>query len=165
MHRRRIPGEIVDGRWPGLYRLRFNLEGADKVSIIIPSVAGPDALRDCVRSIEEGTSYRNYEVVVIDTGCLDEDTSGYLGSRSHRLISSKDSLESLTADQPWCRAMPRAHTSCYFMDDTRVISDDWITSMLGFCRQPEMGAVGAKLFDRKDCINVLQRVCLGHLRG
>ena len=33
--------------------------------------------------------------------------------------------------------------------DTEVISADWIIRMLGFCRQPEIGAVGAKLLDRK----------------
>ena len=34
--------------WRGHYRVRFNLEGSEKVSIMIPNLGRPDALRACV---------------------------------------------------------------------------------------------------------------------
>ena len=39
--RRRIPGEIVHGHWLGYYRVRFNFEGTDKVSIVISNPGKP----------------------------------------------------------------------------------------------------------------------------
>jgi GT2 family glycosyltransferase len=147
LNRRRIPAEIVHGKWRGCYRVRFNLDGTDKVSIVVSDLATPDALVACVRAIEEKTSYRNYEVLVADNRRLDADSTGYLESRSCRIISidesaSQSRLINLTAG----RALGE-----YLLlvdGDTEVISADWMTFMLGFCRQPEIGAVGAKLLYR-----------------
>ena len=86
LDRRRIPGEIVDGRWLSCYRVRFNLEGSDQVSIVIPDLDTPDALKACIRTIEEKTSYRNYEVIVVDNRRLDSDTRNYLESRRCELF-------------------------------------------------------------------------------
>jgi GT2 family glycosyltransferase len=145
--RRRIPGEIVPGEWRGYYRVRFNLEGADKVSIVIPNLGRPDALRACVRTIEEKTSYRNYEVIVIDNRRHDADTRNYLASRPYRVISVEGS-SNLSRLINAGAAGARGAYLLVLHDDTEVISAEWITAMLGFCRQPEIGAVGAKLLFR-----------------
>ena len=71
LDRRRVPGEVFHGEWRGHYRVRFNLEGSEKVSIVILNPGGADAVRACVRAIEEKTSYRNYEVIVVDDLRLD----------------------------------------------------------------------------------------------
>ena len=112
--RRRIPGEIVHGDRLGSYRVRFNLEGADRVSIVIPYLARPDALRACVRTIEEKTSYRNYEVIVVDKRRLDADTRNYLDVP---VLSNH-----FSRDRPVCRIwstsvprMPRVPTFCSCM--------------------------------------------------
>jgi GT2 family glycosyltransferase len=127
LERRRIPGKVSDGAWRGSYRIRFKLDGMDKVSIVVANPSSPDALKNCVRSIEERSSYRNYELV------LPEDTETDNLSRAMN------------------RGAVRAQGDYLLLlcADTEVISPDWIASMLGFCRDPEIGAVGAKLLDRK----------------
>jgi O-antigen biosynthesis protein len=162
LSRRGIPGEMLHGEWRGYYRVRFNLEGTDKVSIVIPNLGRPGALRACIRTIKEKTSYPNYEVIVVDNRSLDEDTWNYLASRSCRIISvdESSSLSRLIS-------LGAAHAQgAYLMllhGDTEVISADWITAMLGFCRQREIGAVGAKLLYRSGRIQHIG-VVLG-LRG
>ena len=145
--RRRIPGEIVFGQRHGYYRVRFNLEGTDKVSIVISDPAPSNALTACVRAIEERTSYRNYEVIVVDNRHLDADTRNYLESRSCRIISANE-RSNLSRLVNLGAAHAQGEHLLLLHADTEVISPDWVTSMLGFCKQPEIGAVGAKLLYR-----------------
>ena len=159
--RRRIPGEIIHGDRLGSYRVRFNLNGADRVSIVIPNLARPDDLRTCVRTIEEKTSYLNYEVIVVDKRSLDGDTRNYLDSRSCRTISADSS--SLSHMINLGAAHAQGAYLLFLHGDTAVISPEWITAMVGFCRQQEIGAVGARLLYRTGRIQHIG-VVLG-LRG
>jgi GT2 family glycosyltransferase/SAM-dependent methyltransferase len=145
--RRRIPGEIVSGKWPAFYRIRFKLEGTDKVSIIIPSLVRSDTLMACIRSIEKKTSYRNYEIIVVENGGLDPGTKQYLLSKSHGVISADESFN-ISALINRGAAQASGTYLLLLHDDVEVISSDWVTSMLGFCRLPGIGAVGAKLLYR-----------------
>jgi GT2 family glycosyltransferase len=126
LERRRIYGKVCDGAWRGSYRIRFELDGTEKVSIIIANLGGPEVLKNCVRSIEQRTLYRNYEMI------FPEGTEG--------------------SNLSWIINRGAAHAQGDYLlllhADTEVISGDWITSMLGFCRDHEIGAVGAKLLDR-----------------
>jgi GT2 family glycosyltransferase len=144
--RRRIPGEIIPGDRLGSYRVRFNLKGADRVSVVIPNLARPDALRACVRTIEEKTSYRNYEMIIVDNRRLDADTRKYLASRSCRIISAESS--SLSHLINFGAVHAQGAYLLFLHGDTEVISPEWITAMVGFCRQEEIGAVGARLLYR-----------------
>ena len=50
--------------FPTIYRIRYGLRGADKVSVLLPAVSDTAALEQCVDSILEKTAYPNYEIVV-----------------------------------------------------------------------------------------------------
>jgi GT2 family glycosyltransferase len=145
--RRAIPGEIVHGDWRGYYRVRFNLEGTEKVSIIISNPSKLDALAACIKSIGEKTAYRNFEVIVTGDRCLEADTRKFLESRGCRIISIDESSSPSKRINVGAAQAQGAYL-LLLHGDTEVISADWIVSMLGFCRQQGIGAVGAKLFDR-----------------
>ena len=147
LNRSRAEAEIVHGDWRGLYRVRFNLQGDDKVSIVMPDFSRAEALRCCVRAIEEKTSYGNYEVMVVDGGGLDAELREDLESRGHRIISAEKSSSlsrriNLGASQAQSPYLVLLH------GDAEVISSEWMTAMLGFCKQAKIGAVGAKLRQR-----------------
>ena len=147
LNRRRIPGESVDGKWPLHHSVRFRLDDTEKVSIIIPDLDRVEALRSCVDSVVEKTSYRNYEVIVVDNRHLEDETKNYLTSKSCRIILADESSSSSRLIN-----VGAAHAQGGYLlllhGDTEVISADWVTGMLGFCRQPEIGTVGAKLLSR-----------------
>jgi GT2 family glycosyltransferase len=151
LSRRRIPGDAIDGKWPTSYRIRFKFEGTDKVSIIIPNVGKPDALIACIKSIEQRTAYQNYEIIVVGNRDLDSVTKQYLLSRNHTIISVE---ESLNISRLLNRGATQAAGTYLLLlhDGTEVISPDWMTSILGFCRLSGVGAVGAKLLYRTDCL-------------
>jgi GT2 family glycosyltransferase len=149
--RRKISAEIADGIWGGHYQIRFNLPNTEKVSVVILATGQPDHLRTCITSIENKTSYQNYEVIVIESQSISTDLKQYLFSRSHRVVSSQEQFNSSRLIN-----LGAEHASGTYLlllhDDTEIISEGWITSMLGFCRQTEVGVVGAKLLYRNGLI-------------
>ena len=151
LSRTRVSGEAVTGKWPTSYRIQFKFDAADKVSIIIPYVNKPDSLMACIESVKQRTSYQNYEIFVVGNRDLDSVTRQYFLSRNQTIISVEGSLNisrllNRGATQAEGRYLLLLH------DDTEVISPDWMTSMLGFCRLSGVGAVGAKLLYRTGCL-------------
>jgi O-antigen biosynthesis protein len=151
LDRRQISAEIIDGIWPTHYKIRFNLPCTEKVSIVILASGQPDPLRTCITSIENKASYPNYEVIVVENQSIDMDLRQYLSSRSHRVVSSQEPFNSSRLINLGAKHASGAYL-LLLHDDTEVISAGWITSMLGFCRQKEVGVVGAKLLYRNDLI-------------
>lgn len=151
LDRRQISAQILDGRSRTHYQIRFNLSGTEKVSIVILGSRQSNTLRSCIKSIEKKTLYSNYEIIVVENQSLDIDVRQYLSLRSHKAVSSREPFNvsqmiNLAAKDTIGSYLLLLH------DDTEVISADWITSMLGFCRQKEVGVVGGKLLYRNDLI-------------
>ena len=151
LERRKISGRIMDGSQLGQYRIRFNLQEDEKVSIVIPNAGDPGRLNACLASIQGKTSYSNYEVIVVDHGDVGGGVGRELSSRLHRIVSSQGTFHSsglinLGAKNASGKYLLLLHA------DTEVISPDWIGAMLGFCRQEEVGAVGAKLLHRSGLV-------------
>jgi GT2 family glycosyltransferase len=151
LERRQISGKVSDGHFLSWYRIKFNLSGAEKVSIVILASDRPHQLQKCITSIQNKTLYSNCEVVVVHGVNKDPAMEGYLSSLSHKVVSFEDGFNS----SQLINLGSRHATGDYLLllhDDTEIISPDWITSMLGFCEQKEIGAVGAKLLDRNNLI-------------
>jgi GT2 family glycosyltransferase len=149
--RRQIPGEILSGEAPGSYRIRFHLGDVGTVSIIVISTGEGDILRECINSIEKKTSYPNYEIVVVQAQRIESVVRQYLLSTSCRVLA----FDGGQNRSRMINSAARLATGTYLVllhDDTEVIAKDWITSMLGFCRQEEIGVVGAKLIYRNEQI-------------
>jgi GT2 family glycosyltransferase len=144
---RKIHGEILDGTVCSHYRIRFNIPHTEKVSIVIANTAKFELLQKCIASIETSTSYSNYEVIVVDYETMEPASREFLLSRSHRVVTYRGSGNS----SHMINFGARHAIGNYLLllhGDTEVVSADWITSMLGFCRLSEIGVVGAKLIDR-----------------
>src|SRR5581483_7521476 len=57
-----------------MWRVSYRIEKSPRVSIIIPTKDLPEIIEQCLRSIREKTSYRNYEVLIVDTGSVNAKT-------------------------------------------------------------------------------------------
>ncbi len=145
LERRRVKGRIDDTAFASRYRTRYHLVGQPKVSIVIPTKDGFPLLRRCITSILERTTYRNYELVVIDNQSSDGETLGYLASLPARLIRYPHRFNyarmlNLAASTTACDAL------LFLNNDTEIISPDWIEALLEHAMRPEVGAVGGRLY-------------------
>ncbi|PVZ70233.1 glycosyltransferase family 2 protein [Pelagibaculum spongiae] len=118
------------------------------VSIVIPTRNGGGILKKCVDSILNKTSYKNYEIILIDNQSDDALTLSLL-----KQYSKLDKIRVLEYDRPFNYsainnfAVEYANGSVLGLlnDDVEVISDDWLSHMLHWLSQPGSGCVGAKL--------------------
>ncbi len=141
----RITLEAVCG---GVYYLpRFAVQAGALVSILIPTRNHVDILRRCINSLAK-TTYKNYEIVIIDNQTNDEATLRYL-----RAVKRSNVARVLCYDHPfnyaalhnWAVPHARGEFLCLLNNDTEVISSEWLGAMLGLAQRPGVGAIGAKL--------------------
>jgi GT2 family glycosyltransferase len=142
---------VQEGLVPGRWRVRYPLPSDLRVSIIIASGGNTDVLETNLRALAAKTSYRNYEVVVIDNSKHDRvfdrlrsSTVKYIDWRHKPFNYSRINNEAARrCDSP---------VLLFLNDDTEVIAPDWLESMVELIARPEVGAVGAKLVYPNGCI-------------
>lgn len=142
--RQGIKGRVEDGPYAGYYRIRYEIIGEPKISIIIPTRDRVDLLKTCIDSIRRLSTYKNYELVVVDNDSVEPATIEYLNSFGGRVISHPGEFN-------FSRIINFAaeHVDGEYLlllnNDTEVVTPDWIESMLEHAQRPEVGAVGARL--------------------
>lgn len=138
----------VEGSPTG-YRVRYGLPSpAPLVSLIIPTRNGQELLQTCIQSIQQKTTYPNYEILIIDNGSDDKGTLDYLSE-----LSALPGISVIRDDRPFNfaalnnTAVRKASGEIIGLvnNDIEVITPGWLTDMVGLATQPGVGAVGAKL--------------------
>ncbi len=107
------------------------------------------------KSIREKTTYGNYEILVVDNGSMEEETLAYFCE-----LKKAKNVRVLRYDKPFNYsainnfAVGKAKGSIVGLvnNDIEVISPDWLTEMVSWAVQPDVGCVGAKLYYANDTI-------------
>ncbi|NER79463.1 MAG: glycosyltransferase family 2 protein [Leptolyngbya sp. SIO1D8] len=137
---------------PGFFRVRRHIQHKPLVSIVIPS-AGTELkigtqqvclLEQCLQSIRHSSTYQNFEIILVDGYDIPE---AILES-----IQAPD-LKLVRCDQPFNFSQrmnlgakaAKGEMLLMLNDDMKVVTPDWIESMLELAQQKEIAAVGAKL--------------------
>ncbi|MDV6227813.1 glycosyltransferase family 2 protein [Nitratireductor aquimarinus] len=132
------------------YRVRFCVpDPAPLVSLIIPTRDNVRLLKRCISSIQSRTSYKNYEIIIVDNGSSDQETLAYLQE-----LSDAKTSKVLVLDIPfnYSRLNNLAVRHCggeilaLINDDIEVISPGWLSEMVSWAAQENVGCVGAKLY-------------------
>lgn len=140
------------------YSIRFALKNKNaKVSIIIPSRNKSDLLRKCLRSIERKSTYRNFEIIVIDNN---SDQGDFFSLMKQYSRQSKTQFKCVRDDGVFNFSrlinLGRKNASGEFLvllnNDTEVISPDWLEAMMEHVQRKEIGVAGAKLLYDNDTI-------------
>ena len=144
LERRGYRGTVLDAAWIGHYRVKFQLAQPALVSIIIPTRDRLPLLRACIASIEARTDYPDFEVIIVDNDSRERATLTYLESTRHRVVRAPGEF-----NFPRLVNAGAAHARGEYLlllnNDTEVRNPEWVSAMLEFAQQPEIGAVGAKL--------------------
>jgi GT2 family glycosyltransferase len=129
----------------GIFAHRFPDEGPS-VAIIIPTRNNVDVLRTCIESIGK-TTYKNYEVVIVDNESDDSSTLEYLSQTPHKVLRIANPENGFSFAAINNRAVERVDADylLFLNDDTEVITPEWLTQMVGYLKMPGVGAVGARL--------------------
>ena len=129
----------------------FNDSGEPIVSIIIPTKDNAKLLQTCIEAIEAKSSYKNYEIIIVNNNSKKEEAKKYLNTLKHKVLSYPQSFNFSSINNLAVKNAKGEHI-IFLNDDTKVISKDWIERMLEHSVKPTVGAVGALLLYPNDTI-------------
>ena len=151
LKRRKVDAEVMSGKYPGTYRVKYVIHRQPLVSIVIPFKDKPELLRICVDSILEKSSYSNFEIIGISNNSSEEATvvemerlktlDARISFYEHNVPFNFSEINNYAV-----RNHANGEHIQLLNNDIEIISPDWIESLLEFSQREDVGAVGAKLY-------------------
>lgn len=139
------PGEV-----PGIYQVKFAVEGTPKVSILIPNKDNLRTLQKCIDSIIQNSTYENYEIIVIENNSVNPKTFAY-----YEKVQENSKVKVITSQEKDFNYSKLINfgvknaTGDFILqlnNDTQVLTKDWLELLIGYAQNKEIGAVGARLY-------------------
>ncbi len=136
---------------PKLYRHHWSIPKQEPlVSLIIPTRDGYDILKKCVDSILKKTTYKNYEILIVDNQSSDPKALQYMKNlnksyQNIRILKYNKSFN-YSAINNYAVTQAKGEILGLINNDTEVITPDWLTQMVSHAIRPEIGCVGAMLY-------------------
>jgi len=148
---------VTQGLAPNTYRIQWPLPSSEPlVSLLMPTRDRREITELAVRSILDKTTYRNYEIIIIDNGSVEADTLAFFQSIQQSDARVRVIRYSLPFNYSAINNFGARHANGNILglinNDVEVISADWLTEMVSHVVRKEVGCVGAKLFYSDDTI-------------
>ena len=151
-----IDAEVYQGEFLGLYRTRFHRDHDPLISIIIPNKDHVDDLKRCMDSIDQKSTYKNYEYIIVENNSTDDATFQYYkkleaeNPKAHVVYWDKEF--NYSAINNYGAAFAKGEYLLLLNNDTEIINEDCLEELLGYCMRSDVGAVGARMYYEDDTI-------------
>lgn len=155
-----------------IFRIRYQLLGNPKISIVIANKDHAEDLKRCIDSIRSRSTWSNYEIIVVENNSTSQETFDYytklLGysykeEAGKRTVCGCDGGILKNEDGSLCIVTYKGDfnysainnlgvsyaTGDYILllnNDTEVITANWMEELLMYAQREDVGAVGAKLY-------------------
>lgn len=145
-----LSGATVEGPdASGFLRLRHPVPAAPPlVSIVIPTRDRKDLLEQCIRSLDQTTSYRNVEIIIVDNDSREPDTKAYfkeLAARTDLRIVAAPGAFNYSRLINLGAAQAHGELLMALNNDIEAIEPSWLDELVGQALRPDVGLVGALL--------------------
>ena len=145
-------GTVEDGLFPSTYRVKWDIEGDPKVSILIPNKDHTDDLEKCLQSIWKKTTWDNYEIIVIENNSTDPATFAYYEKAKQRydglkVVTYSEKGFNFSGINNFGRKAAAGDYLLLLNNDVEVRNGDWLTELLRQCAHKGGAAIcGAMLY-------------------
>lgn len=132
-----------------IFRIKYEIKGNPRVSILIPNKDHLDDLKRCISSIVEKSSYDNYEIIVIENNSTTDEIFAYyeeLKKNPDIRVVAYEGDFNYSAINNFGERYATGEYILLLNNDTQVITLDWIEELLMYAQREDVGAVGAKLY-------------------
>ena len=147
---------VEDGLLPGTFRVRRQLLGKPRVSLLIltnngaldlPGRSRFQMVDNLVDSILRRTAYRNFEIIVVDNAKLSKSQIARFASLGVRVENYPGRVVpfNYAAKANFALRVCRTEHLVMLNDDMEVINEDWLSALVELSQEPEIGAVGGRL--------------------
>mgnify|MGYP004632195745 FL=1 len=151
-------GTVEDGLFPSTYRVKWDIEGDPKVSILIPNKDHTADLEKCLQSIWKKTTWDNYEVIVIENNSTDPATFAYYEAAKQRydglqVVTYPEQGFNFSGINNFGRKAAAGEYLLLLNNDVEVLNGDWLTELLRQCAHKGGAAIcGAMLYYPDDTL-------------
>lgn len=140
-----------DKKHRGYWNVTYPVKGNPLISIVIPSKNQYKVVKRCVESIYKKSTYKNFEIILVDTGSTDKKVATWYRNvqKQHRNFTLVNWPEQPFSYSRSCnKGVDAAQGELLVMlnNDTEVITPNWLELMAGDAQRKEIGAVGCLLF-------------------
>lgn len=151
MHRRKIAAQVENGKYPGTYRIKYDIIDNPLVSIVIPFKDKPELLTMCIGSILDKSTYQNFEIIGISNNSNEQATFHEM----KRLESLDNRIKFYEYNVPFNYSeinnyavleIAKGEQIILLNNDIDIITSNWIEEMLMHSQREEIGCVGVKLY-------------------
>ena len=141
---------------PGWYRSYVKIQDNPKISIIIPNKDHIDDLELCLFSLTKRSTYKNYEILIVENNSEKPETFEYYKKLPDRYPKVKvltwkkefnySGINNFAAEQA------EGIYLLFLNNDVEILTPQWMEEMLQICQQKDVAITGAKLYYPDDTI-------------
>ncbi len=132
-----------------IFRIRYEVIGNPKITIVIANKDHVEDLRRCVTSILEKSTYENYEIIIVENNSTTQEIKDYykeLSKNNKITIVTFEGEFNYSAVNNWGVSHATGDYVLLLNNDTEVITVNWMEELLMYAQRADVGAVGAKLY-------------------
>lgn len=138
-----------------MYRVKYCIQGEPLITILIPNKDHVEDLMDCLQSIQEKSTYRNYEIIIIENNSTKAVTFAYYKKLSEetnvKVVEWKGEFN-YSAINNFGLQYAKGDYILFLNNDMEIITPEWMEELLMYVQQERVGAAGAMLYYPDDTI-------------
>jgi GT2 family glycosyltransferase len=143
--------KVVRGMARDYWNVVYPIDGNPLISIVIPTKNQAAILRRCVESIYKKTTYKNFEVILVDTGSTEKTVLRWYREVSKRyenvtILNWPEQPFSYARSCNFGAAKAKGEYLVMLNNDTEVLTSDWLQLLLSDAQRVDVGPVGCKLY-------------------
>ena len=149
MERLSIKGKVEKGLFGGSYKVMYKLEKKPLISIIIPTRDNISCLKTCIKSIREKSTYRNFEIIIVENNSSNEEVFDFYNELSkfdYIKVLEWNKHFNYASVNNFAAGYAKGEIFLFLNDDTEVINEDWLERMAEHVQREDVGAAGARLY-------------------
>ncbi|MDD3415385.1 MAG: glycosyltransferase [Lachnospiraceae bacterium] len=132
-----------------VYDVQYQMKESIMISIIMPTKDHADDLKKAVDSIFQKSSYRNFEIIILNNNSEEEETYTYFEevTREYKNVRVIEAFYEFNWSKLNNHGMKEAKGDVYLFlnNDVQIISSDWMERLASKALLEETGVVGALL--------------------
>lgn len=157
LKRRNVSANVENGKYPGTYRVKYNIIDEPLVSIIIPYKDKPELLDMSINSVLDKSTYKNYEIIGVSNNSEEKETfemMSFLEKKDSRVkfIEYNEPFNYSAINNYAINNFAKGEHIVLMNNDIEIITSEWIEELLQFSQRDDVGVVGAKLYYPDDTI-------------
>lgn len=151
-----LKGEVLDSSVPTTYHIKYEIDGNPLISVIIPNKDHTDDLNVCLKSLYEKSSYKNFEVIIVENNSTEKETFEYYEKVKQQYenlnVVTWTGIFNYSAINNFGINYAKGEYILLLNNDVEILNDNCLEEMLMFAQRKDVGAVGAKLYYSDDTV-------------